>query len=103
MEKSAKEGLQALSQNRKEEEKKERQKEGQNPQNETSFGEVWEIALSLGDYGTELAWCQCSSRRIAEKDGDNGKVAAAAISSERGQMGGGNSTKVETANRRRQD
>ena len=33
----------------------------------------------------------------------NGKVAAAAISSERGQLGGGNSTKVEAAKRRRQD
>ena len=40
-----------------------------------------------------------SSTRIAEKDGDNGKVAAAAISSERGQMGGGNSTKMEAVKR----
>ena len=58
--------------------RKDRQKEGHTHQNETSFGEVWKIALSPGDCGTELAWCQCCSRRIAEKDGDNGKVAAAA-------------------------
>ena len=40
--------------------------------------------------------------RIAEKDGDNGKVAAAASSSEREDMSGGNSTKVEAAKRRGQ-
>ena len=67
----------------------------------TGLGEVWKIALSLGAVDTELALCQCCSRRIAEKDGDNGKVAAAAAenSSQRGQMGGGSSTKVEAAKR----
>ena len=50
-----------------------------------------------------MALCQCCSRTIAEKDGVNGKVAAAARSSEREQMGGGDSTKVEAAKRRGQD
>ena len=49
-----------------------------------------------------FSWC-CWDRigfvsAAAEKGGDDGKVAAAA--SERGQMGGGNSTKVETAKSR---
>ena len=64
-------------------------------QNETSLGEVCKIVPSPGAFGTEWSLCQCCSRRIAAKDGDNGKVAAGAIPSERGQMGGVNSTKVE--------
>ena len=83
--------------------KERRQKERQTSQNETSLGQVWKIAPSRCAYGTELAVCQRCSRKIAEKDGDDGEVAAAAISSERGKMGGGNSTKVEAAQKRGQD
>ena len=44
------------------------------------------MVLSPFSSGAELAVCQCCSRRIAEKDGDDGKVAAAGSSSEREQM-----------------
>ena len=71
--------------------RKERQKERQTTQNETSLGEVWKIALSPCASGTELALCQRCSRRVAEKDGDDEKVAAAASSSDMEQMGGGDS------------
>ena len=54
-----------------------RQKERQTSESETSLGEIWKMAL----------------RKIAEKEGDDGKVAAAASSSEMEQMGRGDSTK----------
>ena len=41
------------------------------------------MALSLFAFGTELNLCQSCSSRPAGKDGDDGKVAAAASSSER--------------------
>ena len=47
--------------------------------------------------------CQRCSGRTAEKDGDDGKDAAAGSSGKREQMGEGDSTKVEAAKRRRQD
>ena len=58
------------------------------------------MALSPCAFGAELALCQRCSRSAAVKDGDDGKVAGS--SSEREQMGGGDSTKVEAAKRRRQ-
>ena len=64
-------------------ERKERQKQRQTHQNETSLGEVWMTALSPCAFGTELNLCQSCSSRPAGKDGDDGKVAAAASSSER--------------------
>ena len=54
-------------------ERQERQKERQTPQSETSLGEIWKMALSPCAVGAELALCQRCSRRIAEKDGDDGK------------------------------
>ena len=62
-----------------------------------------EVALPLVDSGSELALCQRCSGRIAEKDGDDGKNAAAGSSTKRKQMDGGDPTKVEAAKRRRQD
>ena len=47
------------------------------------------MALSPYASGAELAMCQRFSRRIADKDGADGKVAAAGSSSEREQMCGG--------------
>ena len=73
----------------------------QTSQSETSLREIWKMALSPCAFGAELALCQRCSRRIAEKDGDDGKLAAARSSSEREQKGGGDSTKVEAAKRRR--
>ena len=58
---------------------------------------------SLLAIGAELAVCHSCSGRIAEKDGDDGKDAAGGSSNEREQMDGGDSTKVETAKRGRQD
>ena len=46
--------------------------------------------------------CQRCSGRIAE-NGDDGKDAAAGSSGKREQIGGGDSTKVEGAKRKRQD
>ena len=85
------------------EREKKRQTEKRTSQSETSNGEVWKMALSLSVFVAELSVCQCCSGRTAEKDGDDGKDAAAGSSGEREQMGGGNSTKVEAAKRRRQD
>ena len=62
-------------------------------------GEVWKMALSPLAFGAELVMCQRCSGWAAEKDGDDGKNAAAGSSSEREQMDGG----VEAAKRRRQD
>ena len=56
------------------------------------------MALHLVDSGAELTTCQCCSRRTAEKDGGDGE-GAAGTSGERRQMGGGDSTKEETAKR----
>ena len=64
-----------------------KQNERQTSQSETSLGEIWKMALSLFASGAGLAKCQRCSRRIAEKDGDDGKVAAVGSSSEREQMG----------------
>ena len=61
------------------------------------------MALSTFAIGAELVVCQCCSGRIAEKDGDDGKDAAAGSSGKREQMGEGDSTKVEAVQRRRQD
>ena len=61
-------------------ERKGRQKERQT--SETSLWEIWKMALSPPASGAELAMCQRCSRRIVEKDGDDGKVAAAESSSE---------------------
>ena len=47
--------------------------------------------------------CQRCSRRIAEKDGDDGEVTASGSASERELVSEGESTKVETAKRRRQN
>ena len=81
----------------------EKEKKGSNNHKRTSFREVWKKALSPFASAAELAMCQRCSRRFAEKDGDDGNVAATVSSSERLQMGGGHSTKVESAKRRRQD
>ena len=80
-------------------ERKGRQKERQTSQSETSLGEIWKMALSLLASGAVLFVCQCCSGRTAEKDGDDGRNAAAGSSSERKQMGEGDSTKVKTAKR----
>ena len=61
----------------------------------------WKMALSPFAFGAELAVCQRCSGRTAEKDGDDGKNAAAGSTGEREQMGGGDSTKVEAATKRR--
>ena len=79
-----------------------RPKEKQTSQGVTDLGEVWKMALSPYAVGAELAVCQFCSGRMAEKDGDDGKDAAARSSSEREQMDGEDSTKVETAQRSRQ-
>ena len=60
------------------------------------------MTLSPCAVGAELAWCQRRSRSITGKNGDDGKVAAAGSPSEREQMGGEVSTKVEAAKRRGQ-
>ena len=52
--------------------------------------------------GAELAMCQCSSSRSEEKDVGDGEDAAGSVGKRR-QMGGGDSTKVEAAKRRRLD
>ena len=54
------------------------------------------MALSLVASGADLAMCQRCTRRIAGEDGDDGKVAASSET----EMGGGDSTKVETANQK---
>ena len=84
------------------EEERRRERKEMQKDRQTSQNEVWKIALSLCAERAELATCQRRSRRIAEKDGDDGKVAASGSSSEREQVGGGNSTKVEAAKRRGQ-
>ena len=84
-------------------ERKGRPKARQTPKSETSFGEVWKMALSPFAFWAELAVCQRCSGRTAEKDGDDGKDAAEGGSGESEQMDGGDSTKVEAAKRRRQD
>ena len=70
-------------------------------QSETNFGEVWKVAPSPVAFGAELVICQCGGR-TAEKDGGDGKDAAGSSGKTR-QMGGGDSTLVEAAKRRRQD
>ena len=75
--------------------KRKEEKKGRKSDKSPRTGQV------LGKSGRWL--CQRCSRRIAEKDGDDGKVAAAGSSSEREQMCGGDPTKVESATRRRQD
>ena len=74
-------------------ERKGRQKERQTPR--------WKMALSPFAFGAELVVCPCCSGRTAEKDGDDGKDAAAGSTGEREQMAGGDSTKVEAATKRR--
>ena len=59
------------------------------------------MALSPFAFGAEMAMCQRCSGWTAEKDVDDGKDAAAGSSGKREQMGGGDSTKVEAAKRRR--
>ena len=90
-----KEKIVSLFTERMKEEKKRkgRQKERQTPR--------WKMALSPFAFGAELAVCQRCSGRTAEKDGDDGKNAAAGSTGEREQMGGGHSTKVEAATKRR--
>ena len=55
------------------------------------------MALSPFAVGAESVVCQCYSGRIAEKDRDDGKDAAAGSSGEKEQIGGGDSTKDEAA------
>ena len=78
------------------------QEEKRTSQSEANLVEVWKVALSPFAFGAELAVCQRCGGRTAEKDGGDGKDAAG-ISGKRRQMGGGDSTKVEAAERRRQD
>ena len=82
-------------------ERKGRPKDGQASKSETSLGKVWKMALSLNAVGAELVVCQRCSGRIAEKNGDDGKNAAARSPSERKQMGGGDPAKMEAAKRRK--
>ena len=76
------------------------QEERRTFQSETNLVEVWEVALSPCAFGAELAMCQRCGGRTTEKDGGNGKDAAGR-SGKRRQMGGGDSTKVQAATRRR--
>ena len=46
------------------------------PWTKASFGEVWEVALSPSDYGSELAKRQCLIRRTTEKNGGGDEDAA---------------------------
>ena len=52
-------------------------------QSVTDPGEIWKMALSPFTFRAELAMCQRCSRRIAEQDGDDGKVAASGSGNER--------------------
>ena len=56
--------------------KKEGEKGEGRPQSKASFGEVWKVASSLSNCGTELAERHFSSMRTAEKGGGNDEVAA---------------------------
>ena len=78
------------------------QEERRTSQSETNLGEGWKVDIYPFAFGSELALCQCCGGRIAEKDGDD-RNDAAGSSGYRKQMGGGDSTKVEAAKRRRQD
>ena len=69
------------------EEKKE--KEGRNRDRRPSARQVLEKSGSFFASGAALVVCQLCTRRIADKDGDERKVAAARSSSEREQMSGG--------------
>ena len=72
------------------EERQGRPKEKQMSQRDKSWG-LWKMALSPLAVGAELAACPCCSGRIAVKDGDDEKDAAAGSSSEREKMDGGDS------------
>ena len=65
---------------------KRRQREKRTSQSETSLGEVWKRTLSPFALGAELAMCQHCSGRTAEKDGNDGKDAAAGSSGKKEQM-----------------
>ena len=67
----------------------------------TNPGKDWEVAPSPFAVGAEWAWCQRCSRRTGEEDGGD-EEDSAGTSGERTQIGGGDSTKVEAAKRRRQ-
>ena len=101
--KKCKELIMGLSLIAKERPKEEgRQKGRETPQSKECFGEVWKVALSLSDCGTELAVRERGSRWTTEKDGDSDEDAAG-TASEGIQMDGGDFTKVEAAKRGRQN
>ena len=81
---------------------KRKSKKGETPRSETNLGKVWEVTPSPFAIGVELAMCQCCSRRTAENDGGDDEDTVGSAGKRR-QMGGGDSTKVETAKRRRLD
>ena len=86
------------------EEEKEGQKERTTLQDNTSLGQAGKFVILPSACGTKLAVCRCS-RRIAEKDGDDGKVAESRSASEREQMGGedyGRKEKTELKWKKRQ-
>ena len=73
------------------------------PERDKPWGRLEDRSFSLCYLGRIGFVCQRCSRRITGKNGDDGKVAAAGIPSQREQMGGGDFEKVEAANRRRED
>ena len=99
--KKCKERIASFFTAKRKEEKKERQKE--TSQSETSLGDIWKMALFPCAVGAESDLCKCCNRRLAEKDGDDGKVAAVGKSSKKEWMDGGVPTRAETVERKRQD
>ena len=72
---------------------KEGEKRNRRPRARQVLGSLEDGSFSFCYWGR--IGCQCCSGRIAEKDGDDGKDEAARSSSEKEQMAGGDSTKVE--------